>query len=104
VPLQGHWERVNTPLRKTTSRERRILWILVAALGAAAVAAVVVAIGSSSPATPAGCIRIEIPSTMGASASTLCGDKASSFCRSAAAHSEPLNATALPRCRAAGFD
>ena len=28
MPLEGHWARVNTPLRKTTLRERRILWIV----------------------------------------------------------------------------
>ena len=94
---------MNTPLRKTTSRERRILWVLVVVLAAAAIAGTVVAIGSSSPATPSGCVRIEIPSTMGASASTLCGDKAASFCAGPAAHSAPLNETALPKCREAGF-
>ena len=103
MPLEGHWARVNTPLRKTTSRERRILWILVAVLAVAAIAGTVVAIGSSSPSTPTGCIRVEIPSTMGASASTICGDKAASFCDSPAMHSAPLNKTALPKCREAGF-
>jgi hypothetical protein len=103
VPLEGHWERVNTPLRETTARERRILLFGGALLTLAAVAAVIVAIGSSSPATPAGCIRIEFPSTMGASASTLCGEKAASFCRGPAANSPPLNETALPKCRDAGY-
>jgi hypothetical protein len=78
VPLEGHWARVNTPLRKTTSRERRILWVFVAILAVAAIVGTVVAIGSSSPSTPSGCVRIELPSTMGASASTICGDKARS--------------------------
>jgi hypothetical protein len=94
---------VNTPLRRTTSREKRILWVAVALLAAACVAGAIVAFGSSSEPTPAGCIRVELPSTMGASASTLCGDRATSFCRSPAAHSAPLNATALPKCRDAGF-
>ena len=108
MPLEGHWERVNTPLRETTPREkllvRAVLWIV----GAAAVATVVVAIitsgnGTSGSPLAAGCIRIEVPSTMGGSASDLCGAKAASFCTSAPAHSPPLNATALPKCRDAGY-
>jgi hypothetical protein len=104
MPLQGHWDRVNTPVRATTLRERRILLVFGALLAAAIVAAVIVAIGSSSPKTPAGCARIEAPSTMGGGSSTLCGSTLRSFCVSAAAHSPPLNATALPKCRAAGYD
>jgi hypothetical protein len=104
VPLQGHWEKVNTPLRATTGRERLLLRVA-GALGALAViAAVIVAIGSSSPSTPAGCIHVELPSTMGAVASDLCGRTARQFCQSAAAHTEPLNHTALPKCRDAGLD
>jgi hypothetical protein len=105
MPLQGHWARVNTPVRQTTGRERRIVLAAVCLLAVAAIVGGIVAIGSSSPATPAGCIHIEVPSTMGAGASNICGDKAiSSFCGSPAAHSQPLNETALPKCREAGFD
>jgi hypothetical protein len=104
VPLQGHWGRVNTPLRETTGRERRIVVIAASLFALAAVIGTIVAIGSSAPATPAGCIRIEVPSTMGASASNICGDKAiSSFCHGKPANSPPLNSTALPKCRNAGY-
>jgi hypothetical protein len=103
VPLEGHWQRVNTPLRDTTGRERKIVAVAVGLLLVAAIAGVIVAIGSSNPSTPAGCIRVEVPSTMGGSASTLCGERAASFCRSPAANSPPLNQTALPKCRGAGY-
>jgi hypothetical protein len=103
VPLQGQWQRINTPLRKTTARERRIVWVFSALLGAAAIATIVVAIATSGPSLPAGCIQVEIPSTMGGSTTRLCGQDAASFCRSPAAHSPPLNGTALPKCRDAGY-
>jgi hypothetical protein len=90
-------------LRKTTLRERRILLVMSALLAVACVAAAVVAIASSAPRTPAGCVRVELPSTMGAVASDLCGQTARTFCGSEAAHSEPLEHTALPKCREAGF-
>jgi hypothetical protein len=103
MPLEGHWARVNTPLRETTGRERRIVWVAGALLAIAALAAVIVAISSSSPSTPAGCIRVDLPSTMGGGTPQLCGNAASSFCASHAAHTRPLNETALPKCREAGY-
>jgi hypothetical protein len=103
VPLQGHWQRVNTPLRKTTLRERRILWVAVALLAAACVAGGIVAFGSSSPATPAGCIHLEAPSTMGGVASDICGNDAKNLCTGQNARTDPLSATILPQCRKAGL-
>jgi hypothetical protein len=108
VPLQGHWDRVNTPLRETTPRERVLVRVFWALLATAAVATVIVAIatsGNGTTGTPlgAGCIRIEVPSTMGGSSSDLCESKAASFCQSPAANSPPLNQTALPRCHDAGY-
>jgi hypothetical protein len=108
MPMEGHWARLNTPVRETTPREkllvRAVLWVLAVAV----VATVVVAVatrdnGTSGSPLAAGCIRIEVPSTMGGSASDLCGTTARQFCASTAAHTEPLEQTALPKCRAAGF-
>jgi hypothetical protein len=104
VPLEGHWQKVNTPLRETTRREKLLVRVALAVGVIAAVVLVIASIGSSSPSTPAGCIHVELPSTMGAVASDLCGDTAREFCRSPAAHTEPLNHTALPRCRDAGLE
>jgi hypothetical protein len=103
MPLQGHWKRVNTPLRATTVRERRILVVFAAILAAGAVAAVIVALGTSSPKTPAGCIHVELPSTMGGVSSDLCGDTARQFCLGPAANSEPLDTQVQPKCRAEGY-
>jgi len=103
VPLQGHWERVNTPLRKTTMRERRILWVVVALLAVACIAGAIVAFGSSSPSTPAGCIHLEAPSTMGGVASDICGNDAKTLCTGQQARTDPLSATILPQCRKAGL-
>jgi hypothetical protein len=103
VPLQGHWQRVNTPLRKTTDREKRILIVVVAGLAAACIALVIVAVGSSSPSTPAGCIHLEAPSTMGAVASDICGDDARRLCTGGRARTDPLSGKILPQCREAGY-
>jgi hypothetical protein len=103
MPLEGHWERANTPLRKTTLRERRLLVVFGVLLAAGVIGATIVAIVTSGPSTGAGCIRVDLPSTMGGGTPELCGASAQSFCDSPAAHSAPLNATALPKCREAGY-
>ena len=103
MPLQSHWQRVNTPVRETTSRERRIIWVFVGLLAAACIAAAIVAFGSSSPSTPAGCIHLEAPSTMGAVASDICGRDARNLCEGQHARTDPLSATILPQCREAGY-
>jgi hypothetical protein len=108
MPLEGHWARVNTPLRETTPREKLLVRTMLAVLAVAAAATVIVAIVTSddgtsgSPLAP-GCIRVEVPSTMGGSASDLCGNTAREFCTSRAANTEPLVHTAVPKCREAGF-
>ena len=101
MPLEGHWQKVNTPLRETTRREKLLVRVALAVGAIAAIVLVIVSIGSSSPA---GCVHVELPSTMGAVASDLCGKTAREFCQSSAAHTEPLNHTALPKCRDAGFE
>jgi hypothetical protein len=103
MPLEGHWERVNTPLRKITLRERRLLVVFGTVLALGVVAAIIVAIATSGTKTGPGCIRVDLPSTMGGGTPELCGSAAQSFCASPAAHRPPLNATALPKCREAGY-
>ena len=103
MPLEGHWARVNTPLRETTRRERRIVWVGAGLLAMAAIVAAIVAIGSSNPSVPAGCIRVDLPSTMGGGTPQLCGKTAASFCASEVAHSPPLDETVPPTCREAGY-
>ncbi len=102
MPLQGHWARVNTPLRQTTARERTIVRAAAVLLGGAVIAAVIVLVanGSNSPSTPAGCLRIEVGSTMGGGTTQLCGETARHFCLSPAAGDEQ---SYLAKCRDAGY-
>ena len=72
-------------------------------LAVAAIAATILAVGSSGPSTAAGCIRVDLPSTMGAVSPELCGNAAREFCTSRAANTEPLEHTALHKCREAGL-
>ena len=108
MPLQGHWARVNTPLRETTPRERLLVRIVIGLIAVAAVATAIVAIatrdnGTSGTPLGEGCIRVELPSTMGGVASDLCGKTARAFCLSPAANSEPLDTQVQPKCRDEGY-
>ena len=99
MPLEGHWDRLNTPLRETTPRERLLVRAFAALLGIAAMVAIVFFVlnGSSSPSTPPGCIRIEIGSTMGGGASQLCGDTARAYCQG------PAGRTVASQCHETGL-
>ena len=111
VPLEGHWERVNTPVRKLSERERRLVWIVGALVATAAIAAVVVAIvtsgssdtGPASGSSNAGCVEVEVPGTMGAGVNRVCGDQAVTFCRDGAPSMGPLRNVALQKCREQGY-
>ena len=107
MPLEGHWQRVNTPLRETTRRERVLVRVLLAAVGIAVVAAVVVAIatsrGSNGGGAAEGCVRVDVASTMGGGTLHPCGAQAAEFCRGPIAHDPSLRGVALPRCREAGY-
>jgi hypothetical protein len=104
VPMEGHWKRVNTPLRETTARERLLVRGLLAVLAAAALAALVVLIATSGGSSGSSdCVDVDVPSTMGGSAIHACGSDARTFCSGPLAHSADLRARALPECRDAGF-
>ena len=86
MPLEGHYRRVNTPLRKLTGRERRVaIWGSV--LTAVAVLALVLATagGSSHPAPAPGCIRPTIAGRTGGEVENACGAEAVALCDRAAA-------------------
>jgi hypothetical protein len=107
VPLQGHWNRVNTPLRETTARERLLVRVVLVGVGMAVLAAVVVAIatsgGSSGGGAAEGCVRVDVASTMGGGTLHPCGAQAAEFCRGPIAHDPALRGDALPGCREAGY-
>ena len=96
MPVEGQWERSNTPLSR---RDKRLL----AAVGV--IAAIVVAVGaalyltrSAAPST-SGCLVANVASTMGGARLEVCGAAAHSFC---AAHGG-RDARIASACRRQGF-
>jgi len=103
MPLEGHWTRVNTPLRRLSRRERYIAIVAVGVTLAACVALVLATVGNSRPAPGPGCIRAQIPHVMGAETLDACGTRARRICRARASDTD-FGATAVQEsCRQAGL-
>jgi hypothetical protein len=99
MPLEGHYERVNTPLRQLTSRERRVV-IWGALVTAAAILALILATaGDSQPAPAAGCIRAPIAGRTGAELISACGTEAVQVCRRAQGSEERWAEPVSSACR-----
>jgi hypothetical protein len=78
MPVEGHWERANTPLR---SRDRRVL-VVVAVVAVLALAALGVAYALRPAArSDVGCVVANVPSTMGGATVKSCGARAHDLCR-----------------------
>ena len=103
MPLEGHWERVNTPLRSTTRREGRALIAVGAALAVLLVVTLVLSLRGGSSATRSGCINLTVPSTMGGATLHACGREAERWCRSDGPRQEALARQLRARCRQAGY-
>jgi hypothetical protein len=104
VPLEGHWQRVNTPLRRLTGRER-LAALVAAAVSAIAVLALVLAtVGDSQPdRTSPGCIYAIVPGVMGAEPRQACGADARTICNEYRVNTRPGSPAVLESCRRAGI-
>jgi hypothetical protein len=102
VPLEGHWQRVNTPLRRLSGRERKVAIVAVAVTAIAIVALVLGTAGSSRPAPAAGCIYAIVPGATGATPVEACGARATRVCAKNATLDTPGARTIEASCRRAG--
>jgi hypothetical protein len=85
MPLEGHYQRVNTPLRKLTGRELRVL-VIGSFVTLVAILALIFLPGSTArPLAPgAGCIEVGVAGRVGNDPVAGCGAKAVAICRRAA--------------------
>ena len=100
--LPGHWQRVNTPLRELTRRERRIVAIVTTVL-AISVAALVIGALTSSNRLPAGCIDVITASATGAGETRACGQQAKDLCQAVAARHDSYATEVQAACRRSGI-
>jgi hypothetical protein len=102
MPLEGHWERQNTPLRGVGRRELKVLAAAVAVLAAAAALVLVLALRHHQSPARAGCVDITVPSTTGGASAHACGRAAQRLCHTTLAR-DPSDASAQAACRRAGL-
>jgi hypothetical protein len=103
MPLEGHWERQNTPLRALSARERRMVVPIALIVVVATLAAVLyLAIGGSSGSAP-GCLDLTTPSTMGAGNLHACGHDAARWCRTHSGGGSTFSQDLREQCRRAGY-
>jgi hypothetical protein len=104
MPLEGHWERVNTPLRRLTRRERFLAIVAAAVTLIALLVYVVAAVGGSSLPKPGpGCISAAVPGVMGGMRVEACGGQARTLCAEHATQSDPGSRSIQASCRRAGL-
>ncbi|HYQ12442.1 MAG TPA: hypothetical protein VEP94_03250 [Solirubrobacterales bacterium] len=103
MPLEGHWQRVNTPLRRLSGRERNIAIAAVVVTIAACVALIVATAGTTRPAPGPGCIRALIPHVMGSETLDACGARAKHICQARAGDTDPGAISVQEACRRAGL-
>jgi hypothetical protein len=103
MPLEGHWRRVNTPLRRLSSRERNIAIAAVAVTLAACIALILATVGNSRPEPGPGCIRAIIPHVMGGETLNACGARAKQICSARSGDTDPGALAVQESCRRAGL-
>jgi hypothetical protein len=103
MPLQGHWNRLQIPLRQTTRREGRLVAVVGGFLAVAVAVVLYVALQGGSSASGPGCIDVTAAHSTGGATLHACGEKAERWCRSAAEGLSPLARAVREQCAKAGL-
>ncbi len=89
MPLEGHFQRVNTPLRRLTKRERNVVVAGLATTLVALAVLIFATAGDSQPPPAPGCIRASVAGRTGAELIQACGKEARELCARSAGRDEP---------------
>jgi hypothetical protein len=103
VPLEGHWQRQQTPLRRVSRRELRLLAAVASVLALAAAVVLYAALHHAAHQAAAGCVEITAASTTGGATLHACGADAARWCRSEAGHTDTVARAVLTACARAGY-
>ncbi|HXV04443.1 MAG TPA: hypothetical protein VFP23_00880 [Solirubrobacterales bacterium] len=103
MPMEGHWRRLDTPLRRLTARERNVLVAGVAVVVVAIVTLLLATGGGSRPAPPPGCIYVVVAGRVGGEPVHGCGAAARAICARSARFNDPRAAKIVEACRRAGI-
>lgn len=103
MPLEGHYRRVNTPLRRLTPRERNVVITGLAVTLIAVLGLILATAGDSQPPAAAGCIRVAVAGRVGGELIHPCGAEARATCARATTFDNERSHTIVAACREAGI-
>jgi hypothetical protein len=103
MPLEGHWRRTNTPLRRLSARERYIAIGGVTVTLLAILVLIVATAGNTEPGPAPGCIRADVAGRVGGERIHPCGAEAKATCARSLEFDTPRSRTILDACREAGI-
>jgi hypothetical protein len=108
MPLEGHHQRVNTPLRKLTRREITVVLIGSVVTLVALVALIFLPSTNGGPIIQdrAGrsCVEVYVAGRVGSEPVVGCGSKAVAICQRASHFDDPRANTIIDACREEGID
>ena len=103
MPLEGHYERQTTPLRKLTPRELRAAFGILAVTLIALAAVVLMTVGDDPAPVAEGCIRPTVAGIVGAETINACGQEAVKVCAHAAEFTGARAETIVSDCNSHGI-
>lgn len=103
MPLEGHWRRTNTPLRRLPARERNVVIAGVAVTLVALVALLLATAGDSQPGPEPGCIRVVVAGRVGGELVHGCGAEAKAICARSATFDNERARTIVAHCEERGI-
>jgi hypothetical protein len=105
MPLEGHWRRVNTPLRRLTARERNVAIAVVAVTFVALAVLILATAGDNRRMTTArGCIHVTVAGRVGGEVVAACGAEAKAICVRSGRYQDPRAREVFESCRKAGIE
>lgn len=103
MPLEGHYQRVNTPLRRLTTRERNVVFAGTLITIGVILALILVTAGDSRPGPAEGCVSAVVAGRVGGEPVNGCGEKAKEICARSANYDNPRARTISGKCDEAGI-
>ena len=102
MPLEGHFQRVNTPLRRLSSRERNVVIAGMLVTIVAILTLILATASDSRPAPAAGCVSAVVAGRVGGEPVNGCGAEAKAICARSANYDNPRARTISEKCDEAG--
>jgi hypothetical protein len=99
MPLEGHYERQNTPLYKLSPREIKVAFSILIVTVVAMIAVVAATAGDSNPPPAIGCINPTVAGIVGAETINRCGQEAVDTCSHAAEFTGARAETIVANCK-----